>query len=316
MKLRVDHIQAEAADVLSFRLVHPDGSALPPFQPGAHIDVHPGGGGMMRQYSLTNGPDDRDHYTVGVKKEPRSRGGSLAMHALMPGVLVEVGEPRHNFPLDMDAPHSILLAGGIGLTPLLSMARHLAAAGRSFALHVFSRSPEHTPFRAVLDAPPLAGHVSLWHLDDPAAVRDRLASLVGGRPPGAQLYVCGPTPFMDAAMAAATAWPAEAKHLEHFGAVPSAAAEPGGAFEVVLSRSGGQVVPVAPDQTIVQALADAGVAVDVSCEQGICGTCVTPVLDGTPDHRDSFLTDEERAANDCMTLCVSRARSPRLVLDL
>ena len=285
-----------------------------PFRPGAHIDVQTQKG-IVRQYSLTNGPEDRKHYTIGVKKEPRSRGGSLAMHALRPGELLEVGEPRDNFKLQLDAPHSVLLAAGIGLTPLLSMARHLSAAGRSLALHIFARAPEYVPFRTVLNAPPLAGHVSYRYETDPRRVREQLAALVGHRPPGAHLYICGPSPFMEAVMAAAATWPAHTKHLEHFGATPDLGATPNDSFEIMLARSN-QIILVSHDQTIVQALAEAGIVVEVSCEQGICGTCMTPVLEGVPDHRDCFLTEAERVARSCMALCVSRARSPRLVLDL
>lgn len=311
LQLRVERINPEAADIRSYRLVHPEGAALPPFKPGAHVDVHfPGD--LTRQYLLTNGPADRDHYTIAVKREAQSRGGSAGMHALEVGSLVAVGLPRHNFPLAAGASHSVLLAGGIGITPLISMAKHLAAAGASFDLHAFTRSPEHTAFRGELAASPFAGRTWTWHIADADEVAKKLTELVGEPRPGAHLYVCGPGPFMELVMATAVAWPTEAKHLEYFGAAP---VEAGAGFEVTLARSG-RCFHVPEDRSIVQVLADHGVTVEVSCEQGICGTCVTPVLEGVPDHHDMFLTDEERAEGRKMTLCVSRAISPRLVLDL
>lgn len=310
-QVRVARISPEATDIRSYRLVHPENAALPPFEPGAHIDVHLPGG-LTRQYSLTNGPADRDHYTIAVKLEPQSRGGSAGLHALEVGSLIDVGLPRHNFPLAVDASHSMLVAGGIGITPLISMAKHLAAAGCSFELHAFTRSPEHTAFRGELAAPPFAGRTWAWHIADVAEVKKKLVELVGTPHSGAHLYVCGPGPFMELVMATAAAWPAEAKHLEYFSAAP---VEAGAGFEVALARSGGSF-QVPEDQSIVQALAGHGITVEVSCEQGICGTCMTSVLEGVPDHRDMFLTDEEKAEGHKMMLCVSRAKSPRLVLDL
>ena len=307
--LRVERIDPEAIDIRSYRLVHPEGAALPSFEAGAHIDVHLPGG-LTRQYSLTNGPADRDHYTIAIKREVRSRGGSAGMHALEVGSLVAVGLPRHNFPLAADASHSVLLAGGIGITPLISIARHLAAAGSSFELHAFTRSPEHTAFRRDLAAEPFAGRTATWHIQDVGEIAEKLSAVIGPPGPGKHLYVCGPGPFMELAMAQATAWPSGNRHAEYFSAVAATGEE----FEVVLARSQ-QAFHVPQDRSIVQVLAEHGVAVEVSCEQGICGTCLTSVLEGVPDHRDMFLTDEEKAEGRSMMVCVSRAKSARLVID-
>ena len=303
----------EAVDIASFRLVDPSGAPLPPFTPGAHIDVHirPG---LVRQYSLHNGSDTGDGYEIAVKREPDSRGGSAAMHALEEGGLLSISAPRNNFPLDPAARHATLVAGGIGITPILGMARHLQAAGTPFTLHYFTRSADHTAFLDVLSAPDYAGRLQLHHALDPDAVAAYLGRELRERPAGGHLYMCGPRPFMDLVKAAASAWPQDAVHLEHFGADPLQAAGLQDSFQVTLARSGGTYL-VPEGKSIVEVLSGHGVEVEVSCEQGICGTCLTRVLDGEPDHRDMFLTEDEKAAGDRMTLCVSRAKSRMLVLD-
>lgn len=315
LSVRLDQIRRESADINSFVLVDPVGRALPPFTPGCHIDVRlrPG---LIRQYSLTNGPDERDHYAIAVKREPRSRGGSAAMHDdLRVGSILTVGAPRNNFALADEASHSILLAGGVGVTPLISMAKHLCRAGRGFELHLFARSPEHAPFAREFSDERLGHAASRWYMSEPADVTRKLAELLGEHLPGTHLYLCGPGPFMEAALAQVAAWPKDTIHLEHFAAPATAAVAAAGTFEVTLARRGGTFV-VPAHCSIVQALAEAGIDVEVSCEQGICGTCRTGVLDGIPDHRDSFLTDDEKAGGRTMTPCVSRAKTPHLLLDL
>lgn len=315
LSVKVERIHQEAIDIASFKLVEPNGKTLPPFAPGCHIDVHLGSG-LTRQYSLCNGPDDRDHYLIAVKRESESRGGSFMMHSqIKPGVHLSIGKPRNNFPL-REAGHHLLLAGGIGITPILSMAKHLLASGASFQVHYFTRSLEHTAFYGLLSAAEYTGKVHFHYALEPEALRRNLRGLLSSRPENARLYICGPQPFMHLAKtSAAPAWPSAVVHVEHFGADPNILDGPQSQFEVRLARSGGVYV-VPRERTIVQVLADNGVQIEVSCEQGVCGTCLTGVLEGTPDHRDTFLTDHEKMRGDKMTPCVSRSISPVLVLDI
>ncbi len=315
LSVRINKKQMEAQDIASFELVSADGKPLPSFTPGAHIDVHVAG--LVRQYSLCNAPADGARYLIAVKREAESRGGSRAMHEnLNEGDLITVGEPRNNFQLDLSARHSVLMAGGIGVTPMLSMALHLLATGASFELHYFTRSIAHTAFHALLSGPDFKGKVDFHYALEPERLRTSLHKLLWQRPEGGQLYLCGPRPFMDLVEAsAAPGWPPDAVHLEYFSADPESLSGSQESFQVRLARSGG-TYDIPAGKTIVQALAEQGVNVATACEQGVCGTCLTGVLEGIPDHRDAFLDDAERSAGDKMLLCVSRAKTPLLVLDL
>lgn len=316
IQVRVKRVTHEASDIKSFELGYADGSRLPPGEPGSHIDVHVGDG-IVRQYSLCNGPDDTCSYLIAVKKEAASRGGSRGMHErIKAGDTLTISIPRNNFALAPHAARHLLIGGGIGITPLLSMARHLLATGSEFQMHYFSRSVEHAAFHALLSSPDFAGRV-VFHLGlDADAVRTTLQALLAQPAPDAHLYLCGPGPFMDQVRAqAAQAWPDDAVHLEYFAADQALLAGPKEGFEVTLARSGGTYA-VLESESIVEVLARHGVAVPVSCEQGVCGTCITGVLDGVPDHRDMFLSEAEKKSCKQMALCVSRALSPRLVLDL
>lgn len=314
LTVRVTRICREALDVKSFELAPADGSEIPAFTPGAHIDVRIDGG-ITRQYSLCNGPRGRSAFLIAVKEEHASRGGSRAMHErVREGDLLQVNAPRNAFPLNPAAAQHMLLGGGIGITPLVSMARHLAEQARAFWLHYFARSREHAAFHDFLAAAPFKEAVSFHYGLNADAVRALLSRLVRHRPQGTDLYICGPAAFMDQAKEAAREWPSQAIHLEHFTAAPALSGQEE-AFEVRLARRGGTYV-IPPGKSIIAALAEHGIDVDVCCEQGICGTCLTDVLEGTPDHRDLFLTEDEKRAGDKMALCVSRARSKVLVLDL
>ena len=303
-----------AEDVVGLRLEAADGGRLPPFQAGAHVDVHLPGG-LVRQYSLCNAPGEAQCYELGVLRTPDSRGGSHAAHSLQAGDTLQISAPRNLFPLAPGAPHHLLLAGGIGITPLLAMAQALYACGQSFHLHACSRSQARLPFASRLRSAPWAGCTSV-HVDhaDGRPSHD-LRALVAAAPAGSHVYACGPAGYIAAArQAALDAGLDPARfHSESFSAeVQPQAGDTG--FEVELND--GRVFQVAPDQTVAQCLEANGVFIALSCEQGICGTCVTPVRDGIPDHRDSYLSDEERASNRLFTPCCSRARSARLVLDL
>ena len=316
LKTRVSAIRDEAIDIKSFDLVSASGAPLPSFAPGSHIDLHLAPG-LVRQYSLCNGPEDPGRYRIAVKKEPDSRGGSSTMHSTIEvGSSIDIGEPRNNFALKPGGGPTLLIAGGIGITPILSMLRHLLQSGSEFALHYFTRSIAHTAFHDELSQRELSSKVSFHYATEPDAVRASLRKLLWHRASDAELYLCGPRPFMDLveSIAAAT-WPPEAVHLEYFTADPTALAGPRDTFMIRLARTGGDFV-VAADRSIVDVVRAAGVAIETSCEQGVCGTCLTGVLSGTPDHRDVFLSDQERDAGDKIMCCVSRARSEVLELDL
>jgi ferredoxin-NADP reductase len=306
--------QQAAEDIILLDLVPVDGAALPPFEPGAHVDVAVGPD-LVRQYSLCGDPSRHDRYRLGILLDPASRGGSAAIHQRFHvGDRIRIGRPRNNFPLAKDPVTTVLLGGGIGITPLLAMAHHLHAVGLPFTLHYCTRTRAKAAFLDELAKAPYAGSVHLHFDDGDQAQRLDPARDFPSANAGAHLYVCGPAGFMDWVIASAgqLGFPDGQVHKEYFTAEIDTS---GDAFEVELSHSG-QVVPVAAGQSIVAALKTVGVRVDVSCEQGVCGTCLCTVLDGIPDHRDSYLTDDEKAGNDQMTLCCSRAKTPRLVLDL
>ncbi|MEK8047926.1 PDR/VanB family oxidoreductase [Ideonella margarita] len=304
----------EATDICGLELLPLPGEHLPPFQAGDHIDVHLPGG-LVRPYSLCNSPTEADRYELGVLDAPQSRGGSRAVHlGLRAGQTLQISAPRHQFSLAPQAAHHLLMAGGIGITPLLSMAHALHAQGASFKLHLAVRSRSRAPYLERLAQLPWAASVAL-HFDDEPETRLDLAREVAEAPAGSHIYTCGPQGFMQAVLGAAEAagWGADRRHQESFAAAaPEAGDQP---FELELSRSG-RIITVAADQTAARALTDAGVFLATSCEQGVCGTCLTVVLAGEPDHRDQYLTPEEQAANDQFLPCCSRAKGGRLVIDL
>ena len=314
--VRVARIVDEAVDIRTYELVARDGQALPSFSAGSHIDVQVPGG-ASRQYSLCNDPLESHHYLIGVLRDAGGRGGSVAMHdRVREGDLLEISLPKNHFALAHDARKSLLLAGGIGITPILCMAERLANIGADFTMHYCTRSRERTAFLDRIAAPLLAPRARL-HLDDgpPAQTLD-MRSLLAEPDPGTHLYVCGPEGFIAAALrnARVHGWPESQLHCEFFASAPSASAHDV-EFQVRLASSG-RLIGVPRDRTVVQALADADVHVPVSCEQGVCGICLTRVLEGEPDHRDLVLTSDEQAKNDQFLPCCSRSRSSVLVLDL
>ncbi|AMV48698.1 PDR/VanB family oxidoreductase [Paraburkholderia caribensis] len=319
MKTGIRRIEEVAQGIRMFELAPLDGTRLPEYTPGAHIDVHLPTG-LVRQYSLCGGPQQRDAYVIAVQHNVASRGGSRAMHALQVGDTLSIDGPRNHFPLANDARYSVLLAGGIGITPLLSMAERLARTQASFELHYCVRNRERAAFLDRLDAPHLNGRCTLYTDDAPADARIDVARIVRDPLPGSHLYVCGPSGFMDHAFDTAkqAGWTDRHLHREYFSApaidtrdnAPTARA-----FSVRLARSG-KLVSVSERETVVQALAAHGVCIETSCEQGVCGTCLTRVLAGDPEHRDLYLTDDERARNDQFLPCCSRSHTDELVLDL
>ena len=294
IRMRVAGIRRETDEVKAFTLVAADGRKLPAATPGAHVSVSIPDG-LTRQYSLVNGPDDDDAYHIAVKREPDSRGGSRVMHErIAEGDVLEITPPRNHFPLDYTAKHHLLVAGGIGITPLLSMARQLQAIGASWELQYFARSAGQAPFHEVLSRPEFSRKVTFHYAVDRDGLRPYLHGLLRERREGAHLYVCGPRPLMDLIEdIASTAWPPETIHSEFFSADPSASSGPRLPFEVTLARTQATFA-IPAEKSILEVLTERGVRVPNSCSQGVCGTCVTGVLDGTPDHRDAFLSDKER----------------------
>ncbi|MGF6742567.1 2Fe-2S iron-sulfur cluster binding domain-containing protein [Paraburkholderia sp. CNPSo 3155] len=306
----------EALGIASFELASENGQALPAFDAGSHVDVHLPNG-LVRQYSLCNDPRETHRYLIAVLRDEAGRGGSKAVHDLLrEGDRLQISAPRNHFALADDAAHHLLLAGGIGVTPILCMAERLAATGASFDMHYCTRSKQRTAFVERLAQAGFAKSVQLHHDDHPGGSTFDIEQTLSDAPAGTHLYVCGPRGFMDFVLetARANGWPENRLHYEFFGAAANQPAT-GGSFQVRIASSGA-TIDVPPECTVVQALAAHGVEVITSCEQGVCGTCLTRVLSGEPDHHDSYLTDEERAANDQFLPCCSRAKSPLLVLDL
>jgi len=316
IEVRVARKTLEADGIASFYFARPHGGALPTFEPGAHIDIHLPGG-HVRQYSLCNPAGETHQYQIAVLRDPASRGGSEALHALVAeGDLLTISPPRNHFALQSGNGHSLLMGGGIGITPVMCMAEWLARNGGSFELHYCARTPSRTAFLNLLRGGSFADKVHV-HFDDGAAEqRLDLAQTLSSCPADTHLYVCGPKGFMDAVLGKARelGWPEHRIHFEYFGAeVVHQATDV--AFEVEIASTG-RVIQVAPEQSIANALGEAGIDLSLSCEQGVCGSCLTRVLSGTPDHRDMFLTPAEQALNDQMLPCCSRSKSPRLLLDL
>ncbi|WP_062364008.1 PDR/VanB family oxidoreductase [Variovorax paradoxus] len=319
LTVRVERISRETPEILAFELAHPWGRALPGYEAGAHIDVHMPGG-FSRQYSLarwslSNAPSHAaSSYVIGVKREAQSRGGSASMHErVREGDLLAISVPRNTFALREEAGHHLLMAGGIGMTPLLAMAQALAARGASFTLCVFARSEEHLAFADALHSSALAPHLRL-HLDQGgASQRIDLRALLSERAPNTHLYVCGPGGFMKAVREAAAHWPEDTLHTEYFAAPTDANASTGLPFTLKLAQRGISV-PVAADQTAVDALHEVGIDIPVSCQQGLCGTCVVEGDGEGAEHRDFCLTGSERRHK--VALCCSRARGRELVLQL
>ena len=312
MQLRVRSITYLAEAINGYELVDPRGRDLPRFAAGAHIDLRLGD--FVRQYSLCNDPAERRRYCIAVLREDQSRGGSRILHdTVRVGDLLEVSMPRNNFPLDAAAGRHLLIAGGIGIAPIMSMITELRRHRADFQLHYCTRSTEGTAFRD--DLAPLAGDGRVhFHFDggDPARGLDIAATLRDAEP-GTHLYYCGPDTLMAAAAEATKEWPAAMVHCEYFTRPPAASGVEDHPFRVKLARRGVEYdVPVG--ETIVDVLRRHDVAVRTSCELGYCGACLTPYLAGEPDHRDQVLEEHGRARY--VLICCARSKTPVLALDL
>lgn len=306
----------EADDILSFALVDPEGALLPAFTAGAHIDVHLEGG-LIRQYSLCGDPAERRSYRIAVLRESAGRGGSQAMHVVKIGDRLAISTPRNNFPLaGPEANFHLLLAGGIGVTPMIAMIHELESRQADYLLRYCTRSPAKTAFLDLLTPRIKTGQVILHHDGgDPAKGFD-IAGTLASFVPTHHVYICGPKGFMAAAKAAVGTWPPHCVHFEHFSAVEPTedeAAWDAKPFQVKIKKTG-KVIDVPAHTSVVSALRNAGHDVETSCEEGICGTCITHYTEGEPVHRDTVLSEDQR--QNYVMICRARSKTPLLVLDI
>ncbi len=302
-------LRYEAPGVLSLELVPTNGKPLPPFEPGAHIDLHLPGN-IMRQYSLCGDPNDTSRYRVGIRSVSGGLSSQFVHRKLRPGEVIKVSAPRNNFPL-IDADRYLFVAGGIGVTPLIPMMQAASARNKPWTLLYCNKRDTDAPFLDEIRA--LGGTLSLHSSE--AGTRLDVQQRLGQVEENTVVYCCGPERLMTAVEEATAAWPADTVRFEWFTPRSRPADEVSGSFEVVCEQSG-LTVTVPPEKSVLEALNDAGIPVPCSCQQGICGTCEVRVIDGEVDHRDSILSSSERAANQTMMTCVSRAKGARLVLDI
>ena len=309
--LQVASADWAAEDIRQFELRAPDGTDLAPFTAGAHIEVQPPGGGPKRKYSLCNDPAERDRYVIAVKRDAAGRGGSVAMaERLKVGDPLHASSPRNDFPLVPSPAGYTLIAGGIGITPILSMARHLKATGGRFKLYYLTRSRSHTAFHAELSQPQFRGIVTIHHDDgDPDKTLDLWPVL---EKPRGQVYCCGPRGLMQAVRDMTGHWSSAAVHFEAFQDATANAADDQ-PFAVTVKASG-QRIEVPAGTSILEALRGAGLTVPSSCESGTCGSCKTKLVSGDVDHRDLVLSEHEKPRH--IMVCVSRARTGDLVIDI
>lgn len=323
--VRVRSITYAAQEISLYEVTDPAGNMLPAFTPGSHIDLY-FRDRRVRQYSLCNDPTERRRYVFAVQREAEGRGGSKAIfERVHVGRILTISEPRNHFPLAPDAGSHLLIAGGIGITPIMAMIYALRASGSDYELHYCTRSAERTAFIEELEPELRSGRAHIYHdSGDPSRGADLRALLAQYRP-GRHLYYCGPKPFMSAIRELTVHWPRDSMHFEYFTGSDELETGSSGAsdvsagrdipvgFQVQLVRSGA-TFDVPNDKSILQVLREHGIDVPSSCESGLCGTCRTRYLGGIPEHRDYILDDEERKHD--VLICCARSRSPVLVLDL
>lgn len=312
-KLRVHSITYAAKDIIFLELRSPDGSALPLFTPGAHIQIKMSSG-LVRSYSLLNGPEARDRYIIGVQRDAHSRGGSQWMHdSVKVGQILDVLGPYNNFPLEAEAEASTFIAGGIGITPLWSMIQHLEALGRPWNLHYRTRSGDTALLMDRLEPHLISGKAVISIADQSDRGAFDIARIVQQAPPGAHLYCCGPVSMMAEFLEACKTRPANRVHVEHFQTQEAPAA--GGGFTVRLARSN-RTIQMTKGKSILSAVLELGIDAPYSCQEGLCGECETRVIAGLPDHRDLYLTQAEKKAGSKIMICCSGSLTPELELDL
>ncbi len=315
IRAELKHVTHEAEDISVLEFQRPDGAVLPPFSAGSHIDLRLGNG-LVRSYSLVNCPSETHRYVIGVKKEPDSRGGSRFIHEqLSAGDEVDIHEPCNNFQLCENAHRSVLIAGGIGITPFASMVRRLEELGRPWELHYAARNRCSAGFVRQLASygSKVNFYFSNEYSDETPARRIDIEKIVTEVAPDAHVYCCGPRNMLAVFEKAAASLPSQQIHMEFFSNAEGI--DKTGGFDVRLARSG-QTIEVHPGETILDALLKRGIDAPYSCLEGVCSSCETRVISGIPDHRDLILSQEEREANDRMLICCSRSKSATLVLDL
>jgi ferredoxin-NADP reductase len=313
MMLRVRSITWLAEAINAYELVDPRGRDLPRFEAGAHIGLRLAGG-PVRDYSLWNDPAERRRYCIAVLCEAsRDAVSHRLREAVKVGDLVEVSSPRNNFPLDPVAQRHLLIAGGIGITPIMAMIAELRRRHAEFLLHYCTRSPETTAFRAELDLLAAQGRVRFHHDGGNPARNLDIAAALRDPPPGTHLYYCGPASLMAAAATASRDWPPGTVHCEYFSAASEIDFGEDRAFRVKLARHGGEY-EISPGETILEVLRRHGIPLKSSCELGYCGACLTRYIAGEPEHRDEMLAAADRARY--VLICCARAKTPLLELDL
>jgi len=315
LRVRIANRTQETDEIISLELKDPDGAMLPPFSAGAHIDVHIGTN-IVRQYSLCNSPSESHRYVIGVHLDAASRGGSISIHRdFHEGKILDISTPRNHFPLNADKK-SLLIAGGIGVTPLLSMAEALHSAGTNFALHYCVRSRGKAAFLARIGKSPTSHHVICHYDDEDASQRIDLYRLFAEIDSDDEIYVCGPPGFIEwiCQKAGEAGIPKQRVHYEYFSAhkLDMLHDQP---FDVKIASTS-QLFHIPANRSVASVLQEAGVEIYTSCGEGTCGVCATRILEGEPDHRDVVLTDEERASGSLFTPCCSRAKTSLIVLDI
>ena len=312
--VRVADRRKEAENIYAFDLVSADGRDLPHFRAGAHLDIRVGE--MLRQYSLCSSPRERSHYTIAVQREADGRGGSREIcDTFFAGKDVTIRGPKYLFSIVEEGTSAVLMAGGIGIAPLIAMADEFHERGVPFHLHICSRSSDRMPFSDRIASAQWGKNTSFYYGDTPAHERVPLTQILGSPVAGRHAYVCGSAKFVANVLSSAQSagWAKDSVHVERFSA-PEAIKGNDKAFFIEIGSTG-RIVEVPPGISAIEALDKAGVEIERSCNDGYCGTCVTKVLRGLPDHRDAVLNDEEHSRNDVFTPCCSRALSDVLVID-
>ena len=318
LNVRVQAVVYQTVDIKSYVLVDPQGAALPEFSAGAHIDVHLQNG-LIRQYSLCGSSLDRYVYKIGVLKEKSGAGGSEFMHeCVQVGQLLEISEPKHMFRLNAQADRHLLVAGGIGVTPILSMLHILEREQSDYIFHYCTRAAESTAFRSDIDALVRHGKVYMHFDGGNPAHGLNLRETLKQHTVGTHLYCCGPKGMMEAVKSASNHWPDGTVHFEYFSqeslsTVGDDQIASRKDFQIQIASTG-EMMTVPASKSIVDVLRENGVFVDTSCEEGYCGTCLTRYLAGEPEHRDEVLDDEDH--EDYVLICCARSYSEVLVLDL
>ncbi|MCA0934372.1 PDR/VanB family oxidoreductase [Vibrio alginolyticus] len=315
LEVQVIAKKLRSQNVVSVDLVAINGVELPAFEAGAHIDLHLQNG-LVRQYSLFHSPNQRDQYRIAIQLAEESRGGSHWVHRnLQVGDIISVSEPKNVFQLAENAPKHVLFAGGIGITPLLSMAECLSDSNQEFELHYSAKSKVEAPFCKEISVSSWADQAQFYFSDE--ANRLDANKIFADLDPEAHIYVCGPERYIEYVLQTAkeSSWPEEQVHRELFQAPANHDERENTAFELHLSLSG-LTLDVPADSSVLDVLTEAGVDVPFSCGEGVCGTCITNVIDGTPEHRDHYLTDKEKACNREFLPCCSRSKTPSLTIEL